>query len=584
MIIEVKNINYTYGTHKLLDDVTFMIEEHQKIALIGRNGTGKSTLLGITSGTVDPDTGEVKIIGDKKISYMPQEVMLDTSKTINEYLEEMVEHEKIDINECKSLLSKLGIIEFDKKIDTLSGGTKRKIALGITLAKNADLYILDEPTNHLDSLVIEWLEKYLMKLNKALLLVTHDRYFLDRITSKIFELDKGKIYQYNGNFSTYLKLKNERMEFLETQNRRLSAFLRKEYEWIKRGPQARATKDKRRIENYEKLAGQTEKKESQLQLESQKSRLGNKTIEFTDVSMKYDKELFSHVSFNLNKDERIGLVGPNGAGKTTLLNLIAGKTIPSSGEIIIGQTIRIGYFKQENLDLDYNKTLIDYIKDIASVIETSKGSISALAMLERFLFDDPYTLIGKLSGGEKRRLYLCGILMTNPNVLLFDEPTNDLDIITLEVLEDYLEQFEGIVLLASHDRYFLDKVANRVFYINNGKLTMYLGSYSDNINSIKEEDKQDESKNTGNVLNQTKPKQIKVKLTYKEQIEFNEILDVIDNIEKRLKELDDLIMINYSNYNACKKYYEEKELKENELLEKMERWEYLNKIYEESKK
>ena len=558
MIIEVKNINYTYGTHKLLDDVTFMIEEHQKIALIGRNGTGKSTLLGITSGTVDPDTGEVKIIGDKKISYMPQEVMLDTSKTINEYLEEMVEHEKIDINECKSLLSKLGIIEFDKKIDTLSGGTKRKIALGITLAKNADLYILDEPTNHLDSLVIEWLEKYLMKLNKALLLVTHDRYFLDRITSKIFELDKGKIYQYNGNFSTYLKLKNERMEFLETQNRRLSAFLRKEYEWIKRGPQARATKDKRRIENYEKLAGQTEKKESQLQLESQKSRLGNKTIEFTDVSMKYDKELFSHVSFNLNKDERIGLVGPNGAGKTTLLNLIAGKTIPSSGEIIIGQTIRIGYFKQENLDLDYNKTLIDYIKDIASVIETSKGSISALAMLERFLFDDPYTLIGKLSGGEKRRLYLCGILMTNPNVLLFDEPTNDLDIITLEVLEDYLEQFEGIVLLASHDRYFLDKVANRVFYINNGKLTMYLGSYSDNINSIKEEDKQDESKNTGNVLNQTKPKQIKVKLTYKEQIEFNEILDVIDNIEKRLKELDDLIMINYSNYNACKKYYEEK--------------------------
>lgn len=580
MIIEVNNINYTYGNRKLLDDISFIIEEHQKIALIGRNGMGKSTLLNIITKRIDSDSGNVSVIGDKVISYMSQEIDIPFDITIEEYINKvLLENKKLDEIELRSILSKLGIIDTNRLINTLSGGTKRKIALGLTLAKNADLYILDEPTNHLDASIIEWLEKYLMKLNKSILMVTHDRYFLDRICNKIFELDKGKIYQYNGNFSKYLELKSERMDYLASVERKLNAFLRTEYEWIKRGPQARATKDKRRIENYNKLTSTVSTNDNQLVLESSKSRLGNKTIEFIDVSMEYDNLLFSNVSFNLNKDERIGLVGPNGKGKSTFLNLINQSVNPTKGEVIIGETIRIGYFKQENIDLDYNETLIDYIKDIASVIETSKGTISALAMLERFLFDDPYTLIGKLSGGEKRRLYLCGILMTNPNVLLFDEPTNDLDIITLEVLEDYLEQFEGIVIVASHDRYFLDKIVNKVFYINDGSLKMYLGNYSDNLDNFKSNS---EKENDKNQKKYEKPKT--VKLTYKEQIEYSKILDEIDILEKQIEELDKKISIYYANYNECKKYYDEKEAKEAELLEKMERWEYLNKIYEESKK
>ena len=579
MILEAKGLKYSYGNNNLIDDIDFVIEDHDKIGLVGLNGVGKTTLLNIISKEHDPEKGVVNFIGKIKISYMHQEINIDEDITINEYINNSIDNSDIALHEAKAILTKLEITEFDKKICELSGGTKRKIVLGVTLAKPCDLLILDEPTNHLDSDIIEFLEKYLIKYNKAILMVTHDRYFLERVVNRIVELDKGKIYNYIANYSKYLELKNERAEYEEARNRKIQAFLRKEYEWIKRGPQARGTKDKKRIENYNELTSVKKEKDKTLVLESASSRLGNKTIEFINVSKEYDKLLFSGLSFNLNKHERIGIVGKNGSGKTTLLDLIAGVNVPTTGEISIGETIKIGYFKQENIDLDMNMKAIDYIKNIASYLNTDSGTISATSLLERFLFDDPYVYIGKLSGGEKRRLYLCGILMSNPNVLLFDEPTNDLDITTLSILEDYLEEFNGIVLVVSHDRYFLDKVVNRLFYLKDEKFTFLNGNYSDNIDTFK-----DTKASTQEIKPVNQVKQKKVKLSYNEQKEFDNILFVIDDIEKRIKELDELININYANYEITRVYLEEKKEKEGKLQELMERWEYLNNIYEESQK
>ena len=585
MILEANNLKYSYGNNNLIDNIDLVIEDHDKIGLIGLNGMGKSTLLKILSKEIEPEKGSINYIGKRKISFMHQEINLDEDLTINEYIDKFID-EDIAIHEAKSILTKLEIFDFDKKVKDLSGGTKRKIVLGTTLAKPCDLLILDEPTNHLDSDIIEFLEKYLIKFNKAILMVTHDRYFLERVVNKIIELDHGKIYSYVANYSKYLELKNERAEYEEARNRKLQAFLRREYEWIKRGPQARATKDKRRIENYNELTSQTKEKEKTLVLESGNTRLGNKTIEFINVSKEYDRLLFSNLSFNLNKNERIGIIGKNGSGKTTLLDLISGITKPNSGEVIIGETIRIGYFKQENIDLDMNVRAIDYIKDIASFYKTDSGIVSATSLLERFLFDDPYIYIGKLSGGEKRRLYLCGILMTNPNVLLLDEPTNDLDITTLSILEDYLDDFKGICLVVSHDRYFLDKVCNRLFYLNNQKFTFLNGNYSDNYELFKDNKNNSYSGNNGNnikkVHNTEKVK--KVKLTYNEQKEFDNILFVLEEIDNRIQELEKLINDNYSDYKVVSEYMKEKESLEQELDNKMARWEYLNKIYEESLK
>lgn len=579
MVLIGKNITKTYGEKLLLDNININIEDTDKIGLIGLNGSGKSSFMDILAMKNTPELGEVKIIGDKRVSYFPQEVCIDESLTVMEYIDSVVSKKDYEVTvlEVKTVLTKLEITDFNQRISTMSGGNRRKLALGVALANPCDLLILDEPTNHLDSDIIEWLEKYLMKYNKALLLVTHDRYFLERVVNKIVELSHGKIYEYVANYSKYLELKTEREISLASKERKIAAFLKKEYEWIKRGPQARATKDKKRIENYHELMNRDKIKEKQLVMESSSSRLGNTTIEAYNISKRYDKDLFKDFSINLAKDARIGIIGKNGAGKSTLLDILSGRLEPTSGNVVIGKTIKIGYFKQENIDLDYNKRVIEYIKDIASVVYTKTGYITATTMLENFLFDDPYIYISKLSGGEKRRLYLLSILMTSPNVLFLDEPTNDLDIETLNILEDYIEDFDGIVIIVSHDRYFLDKTVNTIYSLEDNYFKEYNGNYSDylktkkiTVNVIKEE--------------QVRVKEKKVKLTYKEEKEFATILEEIDEIENRIKDNQEQINKYYSDYEKYKKLSDENEELEVVLMEKMERWEYLNNIYEESLK
>jgi len=576
MVLIANNITKTYADKTLLDDINLSIENHDKIGLIGLNGAGKTTLMEIIAMKSLPETGEVKLIGDKTISYCPQEVKINVDNTINEYIASVLKNNKnITELEIKTILTKLEINDFSQKISLMSGGNKRKLALGIALASNSDLLILDEPTNHLDSDIIEWLEKFLIKYNKAILLVTHDRYFLERIVNKIIELDRGKIYEYEANYSKYLELKNLRLESLASQERKIETFLRKEYEWIKRGPQARAIKDKKRIENYNTLVNRDKVTNKSLVIESSYSRLGNTTIELENVSKSYDTALFKNFNLNLAKDARIGIVGKNGAGKSTLLEIINGTKESDSGTVKIGQTVKIGYFKQENMDLDYSKRIIEYIKDIASEVKTKNGYITATTMLERFLFDDPYIYISKLSGGEKRRLYLLSVLMQSPNILLFDEPTNDLDIQTLSILEDYLESFDGVVIIVSHDRYFLDKTVDTIFSLENNVFVQYNGNYSDFLqkrkivnNNVKEE-----------VIRQ---KEKKVKLSYKEEKEFETILDEIDSIEKKINENNELINIHYKDYEKYRVLQEDNAKLEILLEEKMNRWEYLNNIYEES--
>ncbi len=580
MILEVNNVSLSYGTKKLLDNINLVIEENDKIGLIGVNGCGKSSLLSLLAFVKEPEKGSINLIGKKKISYMSQEINLNEELTINDYLNEILPNEEIKLFEAKTMLTQLEIFDFDKKIKELSGGSKRKVALGLTLARPSDLLILDEPTNHLDSKSIEFLEKFLIKTTKAIFLVTHDRYFLERCVNKIVELDHGNIFTYVANYDNYLILKQEREEYNEATSRKLNAFIRREYEYIKRGPQARQSKDKRRLENFKELTSNKKEISNKLEMSSLDTRMGKKTIEFYDVCYEINnKKLINNLSFNLNLNSRIGIIGDNGCGKTTLLDIIYGFKKPTSGTIEIGTTINFGYFRQENVELPYDKRILDYINSIATTIKTKDGYMTSTSMLERFLFDDPSIYIGKLSGGEKRRLYLLSILMKNPNVLLLDEPTNDLDVTTLSVLEEYLSEFNGVVIIVSHDRYFLDKTVDTIFYINDGNVIFYNGNYSDFYNEFKNSKK--------NVIVNTNTKQKtnnQVKLTFNEKKEFDNILNVIDSVESKIKEINDFININYSNYELCKSKYTIKEELEKEYEKLLERWEYLNNKYEESLK
>ena len=593
MIITAENIVKSYSEKALLDDITLYINEGDKIGVIGINGTGKTTLLKILAGIEEPDSGSITKKQGDRIIYLPQNPEFNENTTVIQQVffnasnqtKELMEYE------AKMILTKLGITEFDKNVSLLSGGQRKRVAIASALVNPCELLILDEPTNHLDNDMVIWLENYLDKFKGALIMVTHDRYFLDRVTNKIVEIDKGKLYTYEGNYNKYIELKAMREDFLISSERKRQSILRKELEWIQRGPRARGTKSKSRIERYEELSNKTAPEvDDKIALSSVSSRLGKKIIEINNVSKSYnDVIIINNFEYTITKDARIGIVGRNGAGKTTLLNLISGRISPDNGTVDIGQTVKIGYFSQESSEMDLSLRVIDYIRNIAEYVETIDGKISASQMLERFLFtgEIQYNTIGRLSGGERRRLFLLSIIMNAPNVLLLDEPTNDLDIQTLTILEDYLETFNGAVIAVSHDRYFLDKVVNRIFeVVGDGSVNSYNGGYSDYYDERLYNEKHasiEASKDKVQVekKRETSDKPKKLKFSFKEQKEYETIDEDIANLEVSLEKIEIDISKNSTDYVKLQELVEQKDKLQAELDEKMERWVYLNDLAEQ---
>ena len=587
MLITCENITKSYTDKILLDNQTITVGANDKIGIIGVNGCGKSTLLKIMAKLEEPDKGEVSYEKFKKITYLGQELNLNEENTpLEQVLLSFTNKEKEEKeHEAKSMLLKLGISDINKQIKYLSGGEKRKVSIASSLVKESDCLLIDEITNHLDSQTINFLEKYLIKFNKAVVMVTHDRYFLERVTKKIVEIYRGKLYFYEGSYSRFLELKAQRMEYAIAAERKRQAFLRKEYEWIKRGALARTTKSKKRIENYyDTLEKEFEFNDKTVEIKSISSRLGRKTIEVNNISKVYDdKVIVKDFSFLLDNDARIGIIGKNGIGKTTLLKLMTGLIEPTSGIVEIGETVKVGYFSQENENLPLNKRVYDFLKEIGEVIHTVDGPLSITQVLDKFLFfkESQYSYISNLSGGEKRRLYLLSVLLKSPNILILDEPTNDLDIDTLEVLEDYLLEFKGAVIIVSHDRYFLDKTVDNILYLKeNGVIEKYNGNYTEFESKQKEEEKQKEEKKV--VVKNSNPKPIK--MTYNERKEFETIMDDISVIEDQINELDTKINNSYMNYALVKDDIIKKEQLEKQLEEKLERWEYLSNLDEQTKR
>lgn len=598
-ILNVENISKTYGDKILFDQVSLGVNEGDKLGVIGVNGCGKSTFLKMIAGLVKPDQGE--IIKNKKaeIAYLAQNTEFEQDETILSYVMKGKESPNANWSvegQAKSILKKLYITNYDVKIGELSGGEKKRVALARTLLFPAQILILDEPTNHLDNRMVIWLEEYLKKYQGVLLMVTHDRYFLDRVTNKIIEIDKGRLYTYESNYSGFLELKRQRLEQELSTYHKVQNTLRTELEWVRRGAQARSTKQKARLERFEQMSSmKAPETEQKVVLDSLASRLGKKTIEIEHLSKSYgDRVLIKDFTYYTIRNERIGIVGENGCGKTTLLKLILGMETPDSGSVTIGETVRIGYFSQMAEELNEEERVIDCVKNVAEYIKTSKGMTSASQMCERFLFtpEIQYNPVGKLSGGERRRLYLLKVLMTAPNVLILDEPTNDLDIATLTILEDYLDSFEGIVIVVSHDRYFLDRIVDRIFaFENHGEIVQYEGDYStytekaiakgtffssfQNDSLYKEEKKGCDSKETW------KAKEKKLKFTYQEQKEYEGIDEEIAALEKRGEELDVQMENVSSDYTKLQALSEEKDEIERKLEEKMERWMYLNDLAEQ---
>lgn len=585
MLISCENISKSYTDKVLIKNQSFVINEKDKIGIIGVNGCGKSTLLKILAGIEEPDSGDVYVMKNKKVTYLSQELNLDDQLTAYEQVVKELSNKEKELkeHEAKSMLLKLGLKDINKQIKYLSGGEKRKVSIACSLVKESDCLLIDEITNHLDNDTIVFLENYLIKYNKAIVMVTHDRYFLERITKNIIEIYHGKLYFYEGSYSRYLELKALRMESALASERKRQAFLRKEYEWIKRGALARSTKSKKRIENYyETLNKEFEFNDKQVEISSISTRLGKKTIEANNVSKLYDDNyVIKNFSLLLENDARIGIVGKNGVGKTTLLKLLMGEIKPTSGEVEIGSTVKIGYFSQENEQLPDNMRVYDFLKEKGQIINTVDGPISITEILDRFLFfkESQYSYISKLSGGEKRRLYLLSVLISSPNILILDEPTNDLDIETLEVLEQYLDDFNGAVITVSHDRYFLDKTVDKILNIKeNGIVDIYMGNYSDFERKVKDEVKIVEKK----VIKQEK--QVKVKMTFNEKKEYETIEDEIMNIEKQINDLNEIINNSYMNYALVKEEIEKKEQLEKLLDEKINRWDYLSNLDELTKK
>ena len=601
-LLTMEHITKAYTDRVLLNDVAFSINENEKIGVIGINGMGKSTLLKVTAGIEPYDEGKISMGKQVKICYLPQTPEFEEGTTV---LRAAIADNVNELNQwtieadARSMLNQLGFYDYDEKVEHMSGGQKKRIALVNALLTPADILILDEPTNHLDNAMSEWLEEYLIGFRGAILMVTHDRYFLDRVATRIVEVDQGKLYSYPGNYSEFVKLKAERQDMALATERKRKSLLRTELEWLGRGARARSTKQKAHIDRIKAMQEIKDiQEEKRVVLDSIASRMGNKTIELENVSKSYDnRKLISDYSYIFLKNDRIGIIGPNGCGKTTLLKIINGIVRPDSGTIEIGQTIRIGYFSQENEYMDASMKVIDYVKEVGEYVTTSDGKITASQMLERFLFDGAmqWSKIEKLSGGEKRRLYLMRVLMSAPNVLILDEPTNDLDIQTLTILEDYLDHFDGIIITVSHDRYFLDRIVNRIFsFEGDGKVRQFEGGYSDYLirkelegldtemslkghaAATEEQLKKGES-SSKDTWKQRKPK---FKFTYKEQREFETIDDDIAKLEEKLETLDAQIAANATNSVKLRELMDKKEEAGNELDEKMERWVYLNDLNE----
>lgn len=597
-ILTIENLTHSYSERKLFDDTSFSLEEGEKVGIIGINGTGKSTLLNIIAGNIVPDEGKVTIANKVIIEMLSQHLSFDDNETVIHYVmtdvpkdEDMFAVEA----EAKAMLQTFGLTDYDELTCHMSGGQRKKIALVRTLLSGADILILDEPTNHLDNEMSTWLENYLKDYKKSVIMVTHDRYFLDSVSDRIVELDKGKIYSYNTNYSGFLELKAEREEMAVSTDSKKANLLRNELKWVMRGAKARSTKQKARLMRYEELKNRKRpEQDSEIELSSISTRLGRTTVEINNLSKAYgDRHIINDFSYIFLKNDRIGIVGPNGCGKTTLLKLIMGIVEPDEGEIVIGQTVKIGYYAQEISTrkedgisfMDPEIRVIDYIKNTAEYVKTRDGSLSASQMLDKFLFPprEQYSLIKKLSGGEKRRLNLLRVLMEAPNVLILDEPTNDLDIKTLTILEDYLDSFDGIVIAVSHDRYFLDRVVRRIFAFENGRLRQYEGGYSD-YELVAEFDKEPVKSEPGIPKNTGKKvKQEKLKFTYAEQKEFEHIEDDIGKIEARITEIDNLMVKNSNDFVKLNELDCEKNKLNEELEYKMERWEYLTELDEQIK-
>lgn len=587
ILLSAQNISKTYMERKVLNNVSFFLNEGDKVGIIGINGTGKSTLLRILAGAEEADSGNVIRTNGVRISYLPQIPEFDSHGTI---LEQVMKHLPADLKEskefeAKSILGKLGIDDYTRDISTLSGGEKRRAGIATALIQPSDVLLIDEPTNHIDNETVQILEQQLKKYRGAIVMVTHDRYFLNSITQKIVEVDKGNIFEYNGNYSTYLEQKAQREADEEAKERKNKTIYRQELAWIMRGARARGTKSKDRIERFHVLENREKPVETEkLQLQSVSSRLGKKTIEIENISKSIDgKKLIENFSCIIPRNARIGIVGHNGAGKSTFIKMLTGELIADSGSITLGDTVKIGYFSQECESMDLSLKVIDYICETAENIRTPDGVITASKMLERFLFTPElqWNRIEKLSGGERKRLYLLKVIMTSPNILLLDEPTNDLDIATLTILEDYLNNFDGAVIAISHDRYFLDKMSSEIWeFKGNGIINRYNGNYSDYSEKIQELAKEEKPVKQSLKKERVYTGKKKLKFSFKEQREFETIDDDIACLENQISETEKEILASSSDYIKLQELSDKKDSLENQLSEKMERWLYLNELAE----
>lgn len=588
-ILNIEHVSKIFGEKTIFDDVSFGIQEGDKIGIIGINGTGKTTLLRMIAGVEEPDSGQIIKQNGIRLAYLSQHPSFPEGVTVLSYaFDGIAENDWALKSEVKSALNKLGITDHDMKMEHLSGGQKKKVALAKTLTSSFEILLLDEPTNHLDGEMISWLEDYLKRYKGVVIMVTHDRYFLDKVTNRILEISRGKLYGYEANYSKFLEMKAGREEMELASERKRQSVLRMELEWAKRGCRARTTKQKARLERLELLKnGKAPETDRLAEIDSVETRMGKKTIELHHVSKSYgERKLIDDFDYIVLKNQNLGIVGPNGCGKSTLLKMIAGLVEPDEGTIEIGETIRIGYFAQELPEMNTSQRVIDFVKDIAEYIPTKEGRITASQMLERFLFtpDMQYAPIEKLSGGEKKRLYLLSVLQAAPNVLIFDEANNDIDIPTMTILEDYLNSFQGIVITVSHDRYFLDNVVDRIFeFDGNGHLQQYEGGYTDYIEAKQKREVPKEEaktkKSTGkNDWKQNRP--TKLKFSYMEQKEFETIDEDIAKLEEKLEKLDADMMANATNSAKLSELTLEKEFAEKQLEEKMERWVYLNDLAE----